>query len=502
VAERPGAAPTSRGLCLVALAVLTAAIYGPNLHDYFLGDDFDLIGSLYDKPATYFLRLLADNASGDAWKTWGLDAAQGRGYLRPLHIWLLKLDSLLWGTNPLGFHWTATVAAIAAVCTAFLILDELGVGSVWAFVGAAALGSHPILSTIVPFIAAREETITTALCLAAFLFFLRFRRGSSPVWPLVLFALALLTKETAVAWLALPLGHDVFAGTVPATSVERRRTRRFYGGLAGLVAVYLGLRQLAFGNVVGGDGGPTNYLSASAFVGYHSQFWHHLLGSHLFDRHGVPLLPWLAVAAFATLLGLSLLVQDAERRTWTRRALFFGPYWYLAATALFYGTYYDDRHHSLPLAGLALFFTLAADRATGGWGKGQSALFAGFALVALAWVLLPATLGNARAFCEASRVTARVREDIEAITKGLPDGGAVLLVNTPQREDPPYYFGWGLQAALGRPFTPTDVARRLRIVDRRSLAMNRSSAPMPKRFDLEIRFSERQLGRVERVFRP
>lgn len=409
---------------------------------------------------------------------------------------------MIWGTNPLGFHLTATVAAAAAAWIAFLVLDGLGVWSGWAFVGAAGFGLHPILSTIVPFVAAREETITTALCLAAFLFFLRFRGGSSPVPALVFFALALLTKETAVAWLALPLGHDVIAGTVPATSAERRRTLRFYGALAALVILYLGLRQLAFGNVVGGDGGPTSYLSARAFVGYHSRLWHHLLGPPLFESHGFALLPWLAMAALTTLVGLSFQAPNAEGPPWTQRALFYGPYWYFATTALFYGTYYDDRHHSLPLAGLAFFFTLAADRATGRWGQGQRAPLVGVALLALASVLLPPTLRNARAFHEASRVTARVREDIEAMTKDLLDGSAVLLVNTPLREDPPFYFGWGLQAALRRPFTPSDAARRLRIVDRRSLAMNRSSVAIPKRFDLEIRFSERHPGVVEALSRP
>lgn len=492
-----------RGLLLVALAALTAAIYAPNLHDYFLGDDFDLIGSFYGRPPSYFLRLLADNASGDAWKSWGLDAARGRGYLRPVHIWLLKADSVIWGTNPLGFHLTATVAAIAAVWGVFLILGELGAAPAWVFAGSAAFAIHPVLSAIVPFIAAREETITTALCLGAFLFFLRFRRGSSPIPALVLFALALLTKETAAAWVALPLGHDVIVGPSLAKGAERRRTLWFYGGLASLVAVYLGLRYLAFGNVVGGDGGPTGYLSASAFAGYHSQLWQHLLGSPLFESHGLAFLPWLALTTLVALLGLSLAAPDAERPSWARRALFYGPYCYFATTALFYGTYYDDRHHSLPLAGLILFVTLAADRATRPWGRAGRAVVVGLTLGALTTVLLPPTLRSVRAFHGASGVTARASEQIDAITKDLPEGSAVLLVNTPQREDPPFYFGWGLQAALGRPFTPSDAARRLRIVDRRSLAMNRSSdQPVPRRFDLEIRFSEREPGAVESVVRP
>lgn len=82
------------------------------------------------------------------------------------------------------------------------------------------------------------------------------------------------------------------------------------------------------------------------------------------------------------------------------------------------------------------------------------------------------------------------------LTRGVPDGGAVLLVNTPLQEDPPFYFGGGLEAALRRPFTPADTSRRLRIVDRRSRRLNGSTRPIPRRFDLTIRFSATEPGAV------
>ncbi len=152
----------------------------------------------------------------------------------------------------------------------------------------------------------------------------------------------------------------------------------------------------------------------------------------------------------------------------------------MITTALFYGTYYDDRHHSLPLVGLAIAgamaFEGALSRVTDRW----RAASVGAALVAATVLLLPATLRAAHVFHEASRVTERARAEIEALTRGLPDGSAVLLVGTPLQEDPPFYFGWGLTSALKRPFTPSDAATRLRIVDRRSQTLNRSRVAVPQ----------------------
>lgn len=479
-------------------------VYAPNLGDYFLGDDFDLIASFWGKPPSYFLHLLVDNASGDVWKSLGLDAAQGRGFLRPVHIWLLKLDSLIWGMRPVGFHLTATLAAVAVVLLVFLIAEELGAAPSTAFLGASIVAMHPILSAIVPFIAAREETLTTALCLGAFYAFLRLRlRHASPVPVLVCYSLALLTKETAVAWIGLPFAYDAVCGTFLGKGREEiRRVAGLYGGLLSLLALYLSLRWLAFGNVVGGDGAPTTFGSPSAFVHFHARFWRDLLGPRLLDVRGVHTVRWLVVGTAVSVLFLALIGGSAERALLRRRWFVLGPCWYLITTALFHGTYYDDRHHSLPLVGLALAGATAVEGAVRRLTDRWRAACVGAALIAATILLLPATLRAVYVFHEASRVTERARAAIEALTRELPDGSAVLLVGTPLQEDPPFYFGWGLTSALKRPFTPSDAAVRLKIVDRRSQELNRSRVAARNRFDLKIRFAREPLGSVDRVWRP
>jgi hypothetical protein len=491
---------TSRTAALAVLAALAAGVYAPNLGDYYVGDDFDLVGSFAGRPPAYFLRLLVDNASGDVWKDWGLDAASGRGFLRPLPIWLLKLDSMIWGTRPQGFRLTATAAFVAMVLLVFLILEDLGARRSTAFLAAWGFAVHPVMAAIVPFVAAREETLTAVFALAAFHFFLRVRRGASSLAPVfVFYALALLTKETAVVWIALPLGYDAICGGCAAgAATGGRRVVTLYGGLIAILAFYLALRWIAFGNVVGGDGRPTHYSSLSAFLAYHVRFWSNLAGPRLFDAHGVPALGWVAVVVALAVVALAFRGSGATS-PFARHAFFFGPFWYLCATALFYGSYYDDRHHGLAIVGLALFLGLAADVATEPLSRAVRAALLGAALLVVTGVWLPATLRNAREFHEASLVTARVRAAIEALTAGLPDGAVVRLVGTPLLDEPPFYFGWGLQSALKRPFTPSDTARRLRIVDRKDSALNGRATPMPRHVDLEIRFRERPPGSIESV---
>jgi len=471
----------------VGLACLALAVYAPNLGDDFLGDDFDLIRSFHGQPAGYFVRLLAANASGDVWNAWGLDAAQGRGFLRPLPIWLLKLDSVLWGAEPAGFRLTASLAFVGLVLAVYGLLRALGAALDAAFLGAWLAAVHPVFAQIVPFVAAREETVVSALYLTAFAFFLRMRlRGGSPAPVFACFGLALLTKETAVSWIALALAYDIVTGAVWAPA-RRRALVGFYSALAAILAAYLGLRWLAFGNIVGGDGKPTSYASTEAFLAYHARFWRGLFEPGLFTDHGFAASPWLLGLGCAALLGVAF--RRAGDASWPRRALFFGPCWYLATTALFHGIYYDDRHHALPIVGIALLLALAVDAVGRTLTPAGRAGVVGLGVVASTIFLLPATLRGAAEFGDASRVTARARAHIEALTAGLPDGSAVLLVGTPIEEVPPFYFGWGLQSALKPPFTPSDVSTRLRIVDRKDVALNRYPTRIPRRFDLEIRFA-------------
>jgi hypothetical protein len=476
-------------LWCLALAVLCLGLYAPNLGDYFLGDDFDLIHSFWDKPAVYFPELLWTNESGDVWKSWGIDPALGRGYLRPLKIWLLALEFAVFGTDPVGFH-AVSIAFFASLVLLFFFLlrRALPERAELAGAGACALALHPVLAEVVPFITATEELAATAFGLASFVCFLRFREdGRSSIPFHVFYALGLLTKESAIVFLALPLGWDLVQGRVwPPSAATARTLARCYGPSAGILAVYFGLRWIAFGNFVGGDGAPTHYLSPAAFVAFHVHFWQSLGDPTLLGAEAVP---GAAVFAAGLLVVLSAAtVTSLSRVTPARRRelVFYGPLWYLGATAILHGAYFAVRHNLLPVIGLVAFVTLAADTLLAARVLRAPRLCA-LGLVALAALLfLPPTLATSRDWRVAAAAVAALRATIEERTAGLVPGCAVSLSGVPQWVLPPFFFGWGLRSALQRPFTPSDLAANCTVVDARNLELTRERITLPARYDAVI----------------
>jgi hypothetical protein len=479
---------------LLVLGVLSAALYLPNLNDYFLGDDFDLIHSFYGKPPRYFLELLWSNESGDVWKSWGIDPDLGRGYLRPLKIWLLKLDFVLWHTNAVGFHLTSTFFFAGNVLVVFAILRRLvAERPLLAFAGAWTVAVHPVFSEVVPFLTAREELVATAFGLGSFLAFLRFRLlGRSPAACHVLYGLALLSKESSIAFPALWLGWDLVHGRLLAREkAERRELLRAYGPAVLLLCVYFALRLAAFGNLVGGDGQPTHYLSFAAFLAFHAQFFRSLFDPTLFWLGGAPGVALVAagLAALATLFAARSRSKLPPGRL--RELLFLGPIWYLASTATLFGTYFAVRHHLLPVIGLVLFGAVLLDSLLSA-GVLRRAGACALALVAAATALfLPPTLATSREYRTASAVVARMRAEIEARSAGLPEGSTLSLVGVPQWTLPPFFFGWGLLSSLGKPFTESDLARKSTVINRRNLELTRARTPIPQRYDLLIEFDPR-----------
>lgn len=494
----------------VLLAALAVALYLPNVNDYFIGDDFDLILSFHDKPPSYFLRLLAYNESGDVWKTWGIDPELGRGFIRPLKIWMLKLDFELWGTNPLGYHLTCAVFFVGVILLVHRLLLLLTRQPIVAFAGTCVACIHPVFSEVVPFITAREDTLVTALGLGAFVALVRHRRGQGPGWLFhLLFIGALLTKESGIGFAALAGGYDLVHGRLwPHSRAALRDLLRFYLPVAAIIAGYFGLRYLAFGNFKGGDAFETGYASLAIFERFHTAFFRSLFDPTMLSIGGrawvAPLVVLLVGAAIvAALVRWSRI--SSERR---RDLLFFGPLWYLATTAVLFGSHFALRRISLPLIGLVVFATLLIDTLCQAWNVRHRWVPVSALLLAAAALFVPPTLRNVQEVHRASVTVREIRQVIDAQTQALPDGCNVLLTDVPQWEVFPYYFGWALQSALRAPFTPTDLSVRCTVIEKENLRLNRARPTLPDHFDLTLSFQperfitptdrERWVGRLRR----
>ncbi len=475
--------------CTAALALIAFAVYAQNLTDYFLSDDFDLIQSFYGKPTSYFFKLLFANESGTVWASLGLTPDSGFGYLRPLKIWLMKLDLTLWGAHPTGFHVTATLFFALNVIVVFRILDLLAPRRLpFAFLGAFVVAIHPVFSEIVPSITFREETVTSFLSLLSFHAFLRYRlHGRSlPVFYLA-YALALLTKESGIGAVGLAVGYDLVHGHFRATRTALRRQLVLYAPVAGILAGYFGLRWLAFGNPIGGDGSSA-YLSPQAFFGFHVKFFKFLFHEKMFLFHAVPFVGLWCALLLATGVVTIALRREQLDRSHLRNLVVVGPVWYLVSTLVPYGVYFAPRHNVLPVIGVVMFATLlleAVVRCLRPRPTGRRMVVA-VAIAACTLALLPPTIALGRLFHVASGLVEKARAQIERETAGLPEGSTILLRNVPQFDRRPFYFGWALQSALKRPFTESDLANKSLVINFRNIHYNNYQVSIPERFDREI----------------
>lgn len=167
----------------VALLLLaTVAAYANSLFGPFQFDDFNVI---------------VDFEPVHSWSGWWNNLGHG---IRPL----LKLSYLgNWLLSPMtfGFHLFNLLVHLAVVLLvwrlAALLCRQWGIEGEWApLLAAAIFALHPVNSEAVSYICGRSSSLSTLLLLAAILAFERQHDGGSPLWSLLLCAMAVAVKES------------------------------------------------------------------------------------------------------------------------------------------------------------------------------------------------------------------------------------------------------------------------------------------------------------------
>jgi Flp pilus assembly protein TadD len=177
---------------LLALAVL--ALYGRTLWFGYSGhDDIQLLeqkaGEL-TTPANILKAFQTD-------VVWGHQEI----YYRPVLTLSFMADAIWGGMRPFAFHAGNLLLHLLAVLLLYPFLLRLGIGPGRALVAAVFFAVHPLLAQAVGWIPGRNDSLLTALVIASFLMFTEYlERGKKRhlAGHLILFLLALLSKETAV----------------------------------------------------------------------------------------------------------------------------------------------------------------------------------------------------------------------------------------------------------------------------------------------------------------
>src|SRR5579863_123144 len=152
---------------------------------------------------------------------------------RPFTFATLALNWALHGAHPFGFHLLNLLLHAAVTLLLYFLLcsllEERAQGKTVALVAAALFAVHPIHTEAVASVMGRPELLAAGFLLGAWILHLR----DQEIPALICFALALLSKESAAAFLPL-----VFVGDYAR---DQWKPAPRYAGLAGLTTIYLGV---------------------------------------------------------------------------------------------------------------------------------------------------------------------------------------------------------------------------------------------------------------------
>lgn len=192
---------------------VTALVYVATLSFGFVYDD---VPQILKNPAIHGWRFVPQYFTSHVWAA--IYPNTSGNYYRPLFLLWLRLNYALFGTRAAGWHLSSVACHVLATWLVFRIAQELSGDRRTAFIAALVFGVHPAHIENVAWISGVTDPLMTCFLLGSFCAFLGFRRargvssqaastvsskGSLPALSLGLFALALLSKETAVVLPAL-----------------------------------------------------------------------------------------------------------------------------------------------------------------------------------------------------------------------------------------------------------------------------------------------------------
>ncbi|MBI3089856.1 MAG: tetratricopeptide repeat protein [Candidatus Tectomicrobia bacterium] len=234
---------TVRRLAPLALFLLALLVYLPSLRNGFVYDDWAVVVQNEHLRTAWRWRNLVSR---------GYFEAAGELSYRPLVTLSYRLDSLLWGLRPAGFHLTNTLLHALVALTFFSLLLACRLPTSAAVAAAVLFAVHPAATEAVNAIGFREDLLAALFVLLACRLALswlsttgRYRTWAYLALALLAYVLALLAKESALA-LPLLVGLLIIApGAGAADSPAPRPPSRSAGLLASVAlvtAAYLVLR--------------------------------------------------------------------------------------------------------------------------------------------------------------------------------------------------------------------------------------------------------------------
>jgi hypothetical protein len=447
---------TERRLVLLLVVLAASVPYLPTLDDYFVQDDFGVVGLLSGKPAGYFPRWFVSTWMDDIW-----------GYtpdeIRPFPAVTYQAAAWWGAASPVanhvinvGFH------AVNAMLVFGIAQTAAGLALGPAAFAALVFALLPMQTESVAWVTGRVDSMPACFYLASFLLYARWRgrpRAAVYLWSVVLYFVALFTKQNAVTLPAALVLYDALVANRPLR--PSWSALRPYLPFAALTLGYLGLRYWLFGEVA-----RESMLTAARVELFLQDLSIHLqrmvTGVAAPGGSGVTIAAYVLVgAAVIAAIGVRLGEPGHSR---VRPAAYFLVVWIgLAIAPTLVAGYASPRHMYLASAGWALALGCALDVL---WRARPDPLMRRLGVVGAGALLVmygSQLWQDVQLWRVRSEVSRRAVADVEREALAAPQG-TLVIVDAPQRS-----WNFALPHALRPPFTGVDLTRRVRVISHSSI---------------------------------
>jgi hypothetical protein len=349
---------TRRACAATAIVLAAFAFYAPTIHDYFLQDDFGVVGLFSHRSLAYFPRWFVSPWTEDIWgyvpdeirpfpaASYVVASWFGAAVPEPNHI----LNIALHAANGLLVMWIAEAAA------GLSLLPATFAGLVFVLL--------PIQAESVAWVTGRVDSLPTFFYFASFLLYVRSVRRAPDstdtglgrlqaeyLWSVALFFAALFSKQNTITMAPALVLFDAIDPKGPRRPRWSWEWVRPYLPYAVLTVGFLALRYVLFHEVA-----RESLLSAQRFREFLSDSSRHLVrlivGGAGIRQWKWPDTAWIAAVA---------LVIAIRPRLW-RAAIYFGLVWIaLGMAPILMSGYYSPRHMYLASLGWAVTLGVAME---------------------------------------------------------------------------------------------------------------------------------------------
>ncbi len=243
-----------RGVLEVLVCAVTALAYVDTLSFGFVYDDKPVIvDNVVIRSWRFLAHYFIPQISAD------IAPPSSGTFYRPVTLLWLRLNYAIFGLNPAGWHFAMLACHVLMTYLVFVVVRKLSDNRSIAAIAAILFGLHPVHVENVAWLSSVNDLLMSVLLLTSFLAYLNFRGGrKSKLWmatSVLLFLLALLSKETAAAFPFVILGFAVIFARPRATGKSNLVWSALKDGLVSIpyfmvLVTYLAARRMMLHGMV------------------------------------------------------------------------------------------------------------------------------------------------------------------------------------------------------------------------------------------------------------